>query len=503
MTSGRFHPSPFLSLLSCFLLRLAVLFAVVSAARADDGQLVQRFDGHDSLTTSDFTVPDGWEVRWRSDQVLSVGVIRLDNTVVAGATGRGTGSLYVPQGRQYRLRVKGENPIPWDVAVYALPPPDAAGTEAPSSYYIPTAGPAFTPAKPAVQPAPPTTNSTAASTNAAAAVTDTNGASATAPTLPTQLTADQARAVVEVKGTRAEGAGFLLKTATGPVVVTSLRLISNNPDLEILTKSGSEVKILNLQAAPDRDLVMIGIQDQGYAYLELDTSATVQTGDALLTATTTNASVPVQGVTEHQLEFRHLRAPPGGPLVLASTGRALAMVDSLPRTPITARINSDSFPDREAGVVRSATTVGLRLDTVPQWIACPWNQFNTETKFLDDFHQHSRCLDSYLNGDSDHNGSNTKIFLTDEKIKSANDTFVQEAAESDRAGRNDAMRTLLFELGLVADTDVDQISRPENFALFDRQRAKDELTYRQALKAQIEGYTSDVTRFDAVVHRDN
>jgi hypothetical protein len=59
----------------------------------------------------------------------------------------------------------------------------------------------------------------------------------TAPTV--KLTEDQAREVVLIKGDHAQGTGFLIKTPDGPVVVTNIHVISNNPNLKITTNSGA------------------------------------------------------------------------------------------------------------------------------------------------------------------------------------------------------------------------------------------------------------------------
>ena len=93
-----------------------------SALAWADEQMIEEYDGHNSLTTSDFRCPTGWEIRWTSEQVLSIGVIELDHTVIAGTTGHDIGSLFVPQGGHYRLVVQGADPIPWDIKVYALGP---------------------------------------------------------------------------------------------------------------------------------------------------------------------------------------------------------------------------------------------------------------------------------------------------------------------------------------------------------------------------------------------
>ena len=124
-----------------------------------------------------------------------------------------------------------------------------------------------------------------------------------------------------------------------------------------------------------------------------------------------------------------------------------------------------------------------------------------EEQFLDGFHQRSRTLDSYLNGTGDER--DVKLWKSDDKMKSANDTFVQGISGGDPAERSDALHQLLFELGVITDTDMDQIQQPVNFYGFEQMRARDEIAYRQALKAQLDSYGSDITRFNTVASRNN
>jgi len=365
---------------------LTLLWLGAGLAASGDEQVVEQFDGHNSLTTSDFTVPDHWEIRWHSAQALSIGVIRLDNTVVAGATGANNGSLYLPKGGSYRLRVKGEDPIPWDIAVVALgPDPSNSATGAKSSsFYVPTTGPEFV-----------EDTNTAPVTNSAPAAPDTNTPPPAPPPVATQLTAAQERAVVVVKGDREEGAGFLLMTASGPVVITCLRLISDNPHLEITTQAGSDVKMKALQCAPDRDMAMIGIQNNGYSCLDAagDIAGAVQPGDPVLTAASSPPTdenpqgAQVITVTPKRIEIGDFQdhGEIGGPVLQAKLGRMIAMVDAIPQIAITTDIDKTSFPSREAAVANSRSYFGLRFDTVTHWETCDWKRFNIETAFLDAF----------------------------------------------------------------------------------------------------------------------
>jgi hypothetical protein len=480
--------------------------AATRAVWADE-QLIERFDGHNSLTTSDFNVPNHWEIRWHSDQALSIGIIRLDNTVVAGASGMTSGSLYLPRGGTFRLRVKGEDPIPWDIAVVSLGPaptaPAATANGAETGFYAPTVGPEETAstngeAEEAVPPAPePTASPTPTPT----------------PTpLPTQLSPAQQHALVTVKGDRAQGTGFLLETSSGPVVVTTFHLIANNPNLALLSADGTELKMTTLRGATDRDLVMIGVEDKADAPLEAatDMGNEVQPGDAVLTsASGTDPSstgvTQVKALLPASLDLGDFpdHGDVGGPVIEARSGKVIAVVDAIPRVAASTDLDKAPFATRDAASAHSMSYFGLRLDTAAGWETYDPNRLALETAFLDAFHQRSRCLDSYLNGRNKDNRPLAKFYQNDDKIKTAIGNFVQRSAGGDASQVNESLRSLLFELGTVADIDLDQIQQPANFYTFDQQRAQDEIAYRQAIKTEIDFYGNNLNRFAVVARRNN
>lgn len=492
-----------------FLLSLFWLGAI-PAAWADE-QMVERFDGHNSLTTADFNVPDHWEIRWQSAQALSVGIIRLDNSVVAGASGMNSGSLYIPRGGTYRIRVVGGDPIPWDITVFSLGPiaattADATNNTGSSSFYVPTPGPEEA----------DSTNAASGPTAAAPPASETNSPPVAPPPPPpvaTQLTTEQERAIVTVKGDRAQGAGFLLKTPTGLVVITNLSLISDNPRLDLITEAGSEMKMTSVQGAPDRDLVMIGVVDDAYAKLEAatDLASAVQAGDTVLTSTDGSAVTPpprtaqVITLTPQRIDLDGFpnHGDNGGPILEAKSGQVIAVVASAPRLQSTTDLDKMPFPNRETMATNSTSYFGLRLDTVTNWETYDWKRLAIETEFLDEFHQRSRCLDSYLNGRNNDNRPIGKLWQSDDKIKTANDNFLQASAGGDSEQRMDSLRSLIFELSDVAGTDLDQIQQPSNFYTYDQQRARDEIAYRQGLKNELDYFSNNVNRFNGVARRNN
>src|ERR1700761_5011859 len=128
-----------------FLSLLALLAALAAGCvRAQDA--VQEFSGTGETTTAMFTVGDRWEVRWNARQAISVAAMSSNGTLVAGASGVLRGSLFVPTGGQYYLKITdgtvatpppapstnappaGTNSVPEPVSVVALP----SDTQAPN-----------------------------------------------------------------------------------------------------------------------------------------------------------------------------------------------------------------------------------------------------------------------------------------------------------------------------------------------------------------------------------
>jgi len=448
---------------------------------------LKRFDGHVSLTTGTFIAPDGWELRWHSDQLLSIGVLRPDNTVVAGTTGRTVGSLYVPQGGTYRLRVKASESVPWDIQVVVIrtAPTDLA-------FYEPTPGPEFKPLDPATNVETP------------AVVVPPAPAPPVAAPVVREMSPEQRQALVTIKGDRLQGTGFFMKHGKDTVLITTQQLLANNPNWQILAANGSVVQVTKIRGASDRDVAMLDIKDFGYATLDQGDPMNLKPGDMLLTSGPTFDSPPPVKVGSLGLQHiltRPLRPMPGSPLVLATSGRVVGVIAVGPQILPSSNFNDQSFAERDAKSAGSTGGYALRFDNVPAWEACDAAQLQTQALFLDVFRQHSRALDAYLNGGGAYNS--TSLWKADDKIKSANDTFVQYAAGAGSAQRTQALQALLFELGVVADTDMDQIQQPQNFYGYQRTRARDETVYRKELKAQIDQYSSDPKRFGDTASSNN
>jgi hypothetical protein len=324
------------------------------------------------------------------------------------------------------------------------------------------------------------------------------------PPLPTQLSAQQLRAIVTIKGDRAQGAGFFVKTGAGTVLITAQQLIANNPNWQVTSSTGNPVKVTKIECATDRDVARLSVKDFGYPALEPGRPEMMHAGDAILTASATGEPLPSATMTNigpRRLDVDGLRPVPGSPLVLASSGQVVGVVDLLPQVLASSNFNDDDFDERDSTASGSIEPYGQRFDNVHGWETCDAAKLQVQAQFLESFHQHSRTLDAYLNGTGDER--DLKLWKSDDKMKSANETFLQGIVGGDPAQRSDALHQLLFELGVVADTDMDQVQQPANFYGFQELRARDEIAYRQALKAQLDSYGDDIARFNSVVSRNN
>jgi hypothetical protein len=280
--------------------------------------------------------------------------------------------------------------------------------------------------------------------------------------------------------------------------------------------------VLSMKGASDRDLAMLAIEDGNYNYLQMapDISAIVQPGDEVITPGNSeggevmlNTTGKILGIGPERIEFDNpiYHGNSGGPVFHVKSGTVLGVVTEAIKVDVSDDIDKASFANRNSAISGSMRYFGLRLDTVSAWVPIDSRSFQIETAFLDQFHEQSRRLDAYLNppnkdqsGNSNGGGeADSKIYLSDEKIMRANDRFEQQASGSDTAERIEYLREFLLELEQIADTNVDQIQNANNFYSFDRERAQDELKYRNALKAELNSIGDNIEELGALPRTNN
>jgi S1-C subfamily serine protease len=507
------------------ILLLVGLSVCLLPVRADN-QVVQKFADTKSATTAVFTVGDKWEVLWDSPMPVRITLLSPDGTIVAGTAGVFRGSLYQPKGGKYYFQVDSNVPgfqgtMPaWHLSVIET---DSSSTPAPG----PSRDVTFVPS--AVLPPAPDVSSgstTAAASPGAAPLTPPPPTPAAVPTpsptgAPSGLPEDKSTAVVMIEGDNVEGTGFLVKMPDGPAVITNLHVLANNPNIRILTNTGQQITVLGLKGASDRDLAYFSIKDDNYSYFDLNTNiaATVQPGDDVITpGNSQGGEVVLQthgtvlGVGPQRIEFSNpiYHGNSGGPVYHTKSGKVLAVVTEAVQVDNSDALSKASFGNRDSAIKSSMRYFGLRIDSVPSWETYDMGRYQNETAFLDEFHEQSRRLDSYLNSssDTDSNSSNadsgtpnSKLYLTDEKICKAQDDFTSAINGADAAQRLDACREWLFAMDNIVDLNVGPIENPENFYQFNQQRAREEAAYRKALKVELDSFSDDLSRIQGVAHK--
>ena len=324
-----------------------------------------------------------------------------------------------------------------------------------------------------------------------------------------QLPVAQFKALVTIKGDSTSGLGFLVKTENGPVVVTNIQLISNNPNLKITTSTGSPITILSYKGASDREVAVIPIQDGPYTYLDLadDISTIAQPGDEVITpgndkdgAVILNSLGKIRGIGPDRCEFSNPVAPGtnGGPVFHVKSGKVIGIVAADGKVDVSNGLDRASFADRNPAGAQPARYVGLRIDNVASWLPIDTHRLQVETAFLNQFDQRTRGLDCYLNAPAG-NDQAKMVWQQDDKIVKANSSyFDQVQGYADASQKMDAARQLEADLNDIADLDLDAVQNPDNFYPFDLPRARDELAYRQALKAELARVGNSPSRLAAI-----
>jgi hypothetical protein len=194
----------------------------------------------------------------------------------------------------------------------------------------------------------------------------------------------------------------------------------------------------------------------------------------------------------------------GGPIIHVKTGQVIGVVTEGLKVDTSNALDLASHQNANSAITGTMRYFGLRLDTVARWETCTWSRFENETAFLSQFHERSKCLDSYLNTGLNDNSDWGTYFAHDDKIKAANEQYGEElGGGGDASQRTDAVRDLIFSLDAVADSDMDQIGNAGNFYPFDQEQAKEEADYRRALKTEIANMSSDVNRIAGLARRSN
>ncbi len=329
-----------------------------------------------------------------------------------------------------------------------------------------------------------------------------------------EFTAEQAHAMVTVSGDNASGAGFLIRTPEGPAVVTNIHVIANNPNLKITTDSGAEVTVLSAKGAWDRDVALLSVQDAGYHYLDvsIEISRTVQVGDEVITPGNSSgggvqldSKGKILGVGPERIEFNNpfYHGNSGGPVYHPKSGKVLGVVTEALKVFSLDDLTKSSFASRNSSLGGPMRYYGLRVDTVSAWVPIDWERLKDETVLLDEFHELSCCLDSYLNRGPHgryevDSGAVANFYRRSEKIMKANASYYERTADGDESQHLDALRGLIVDLDSIADDKVDLLQDGGGLYPFNQIRAKDEMAYRSALKSELDSLSDNVERMKSL-----
>ena len=509
-----------------FLILIALIILASGPARGQN--VVQEFSGTGETTTAMFTVGDQWEVRWNARQAVSVAALSSNGTLVAGASGVLRGSLFVPAGGQYYLKITDGTVAP--------PPP--APAPAPSTNAAPLPGTNSVPEPVSIvpeadAPAAPTVSWHLQVLQLAQAVASTDSltvytpyftvpnSAITTPTTPPPpppvLTPDQINTLVTIKGDRLQGSGFLLRTTDGVHVVAHLRLLAENPNLIITTQSGTVLKILSMKAAVNRNLVLIAVQDDHLKCLSepagKDTPAAL--GDYVI--------IPVLGQTDltaakvgriinlspERIDFDAPVdiASNSAPIIHVASGKVLGIVTAQKAVNLTQTTAKAWSENPVPGAETIVPYFGLSLVNATAWEPLDLAIFDRENHMLQDFHNRTRCLDAYLNGPrrpgsapaASLNGPpDSRSYKSDVQLQAASDNFRKQAIGADSDQALDATRELLDDLQSVAKIGVDQLQAMNPTYAINRRRVQEELAYRQALQDELNAFGDNIQHLDSI-----
>jgi len=493
-------------MLRCGLALLALFVSTLAsiAQQSSESESII-FQGKGPCTTRTFSIQDNWHVESTSDAGIKVEAVPIDGSPSTTLTDNAVPTSAAPsppvsKGGTYRLTITSTGN--WQVTIVesGFNKNLVMGGTQPSS-----PGPATSPITPSLtgttelNPSP----NVRASTSLTSTGVTSNTLSGTTTSAPiVKLTDDQARAVVLIKGDTGEGTGFLVKMPDGPVVVTNIHVIANNPHIKITTNTGTVIPMLSARGASDRDLALLSIKDEGFNYLTLcpDVSQIAQTGDEVVTPGNSlggevmlNTGGKVLGIGPQKVEIDNpiYHGNSGGPIFHTKSGQVIGVVTEGMKVNTGDALDKSSFANHNSAISGEMRYFGMRLDNVPSWIPIDWDRFMTETLFLAQFHDQSRRLDAFLNTPDAKRSQYAYLYIKDETIMKAYDTFHQIAKTE---GRGPALKRLVFDLSGIVDNDMDQIQNPKNFYSFDQERAQHEIEYRKALKKELDTINDNADR---------
>ena len=310
--------------------------------------------------------------------------------------------------------------------------------------------------------------------------------------------------LVLIKGDAGQGTGVLVQLPDGPVIVTSFHVIAGNPNFHFTTHAGVEVPVLSLGGAGDRDVALLGIEDNNYHYLKLAQKVddTVQTGDEVVTPGDgdggvlkfdTTGKVAAIDPDRIEIDLPAYQGKGGGPVVDQESGFVVGVMAFAVKTSPADFVNkAASFGKAGPPDTSDQRHSALRIDTVTQWEEYDMSTVGTQSTFLRNFHENSRCLDSYLNGPVNETQGfvaagqpDSNYYQRSPQLRSFTDPSALRKSDHGGLGMN-AVHYALLDCMNFAQQDFVAIQNSSNFYPFEWTLAQEELAYRQALISELQ-----------------
>ncbi|HEX4138958.1 MAG TPA: hypothetical protein VHY09_01320, partial [Candidatus Methylacidiphilales bacterium] len=195
------------------------------------------------------------------------------------------------------------------------------------------------------------------------------------------------------------------------------------------------------------------------------------------------------------------------PVIDVASGKVLGIVTAEKGVDLTEATAKAWEENPVPGEEIIAPYFGLSLTDVPAWEPLDFARFDGETKFLKDFHNTTRCLDSFLNGPRRPPGTpaaasygppDSLSYKGDPQISAASDTFRRQATDTDPDQVLDATRELLDDLQGIAKGGVDQLQALSPAYGINRRRVREELAYRKSIQAELNAYADNIARLSII-----
>jgi hypothetical protein len=277
------------------------------------------------------------------------------------------------------------------------------------------------------------------------------------------------------------------------------------------------INVISLKGAVDRDLAFFSVKDDHLSFLPLATDPThgFEVNDEVIipdigeqTDVLEGKPGKVIGMGPERIDFDNDMGSGcnGAPIIRVKGGKVIGVVTAVKRVDVSDEIAQAWPANPPPGSEGIIPYYGMRINGVKAWETYDVSRFLGETLFLKQFHEDTRCLDSYLNGrrrrgrgaNAEKEPPDGQYFTNNLKLHTASDNFKKLANGADQNQRIEAAQELLSDLETVVDTDVSDLQGRTDFYAYDLAWAKEELAYRAALKRELDDLSNNMGKLENI-----